>query len=168
MSPAPVITPKLPGLAGLLGAVAPGELRFTKLNAFVASARNSRPYRSRTLNSRKIARSTVRKPGRSRRFLGELPSIGAPVTTAFRANAAMLNHSLAPGWERCGSPTSCALSLFVPSRFASAPLLIVNGSPLCHRTIGETDQPFSTACTALLPPYEWLGCHTADTATACR
>ena len=40
-----------------------GALRFTMLNVFVASARNSIPYFSRNLNSRKTARSTVLNPG---------------------------------------------------------------------------------------------------------
>src|SRR5882724_11883760 len=94
--------------------------------------------------------------------------MGLPVTTAFRANAAVWNHCWGLGFDRCGSPTRFARSLFVPSRFASTPFRTVNGKPLWYLTIGEIDHPFRTALAAAFLPYENAGCHTAETETACR
>src|SRR5689334_12643123 len=89
----------------------PGVPRLTMLNAFVASARNIRLTRSVNLNVRDNARSTSRYPGALRKLRGELPFTNTPVVALFCANAAMLNHSAAVGFEVFGSPINCALSV---------------------------------------------------------
>src|SRR5262245_24689415 len=148
MAWAVVICPKV-----LVPTVVPlGELKFTMLSAFEASARNSSLTRSLMGKLRKIAKSTFLYPGASRKFLGEFPSIGLPVVVGFFANAPVLNQQSCvptgavppPGRlqlpER-GSPINCARSLLVPSRLELTPFDTENGSPVCSRTIGEIDQP---------------------------
>src|SRR5436305_8732736 len=141
MAFAPLIWPKV-----FVPTVALGLLRFTILRAFDASARNSNLNLSVTGKFRKIARSTFLYPGPFRKFLGEFPTIGVPVTVPFLANAAVYNQQFTvptgavPPVGRVqvpwrGSPINCARSLLFPSRLESAPFDTENGSPVCSRTI---------------------------------
>src|SRR5215831_1986222 len=141
-------------------AVAAGAFQFAIFNTFSASPRNWTLKRSFTLKVRKMARSISLKLGWLMKFRGELPSTGAPLMGLFLTNAAVLNQQTADptgvpeGQDPLkGSPTSCARSVPLPSRLASAPLAMVNGKPLCIFKIGEMDQPrVRWRSTALSPP----------------
>src|SRR5207248_2647855 len=125
---------------------------------------NMREALSRILKLREIARSTSRKPGASRKLRGEFPSTntagfagvvpaaGVKPIAGFCAKALVLNQAAALGLARCGSPTTWARSLLVPSRFASAPFEIVNGNPLRSLMIGDIDQPLTRSRRIELPP----------------
>src|SRR5713101_2724130 len=94
---------------------------------------------------------------------GEFPSTGLLVGT-FLTKAEVLNQhtdeptgpagllAVAGQLPLSGSPTSCARSVLLPSRLASAPFKTVNGNPLCIFKIGEMDHPFATWRTKALPP----------------
>ena len=74
------------------GTLAPGWLRFTTLNALVASARKVSFDFPGSWKSRETARSMTRYLGPSRELRGVLPSVATPMATLFWTNVAVLNH----------------------------------------------------------------------------